>query len=776
MIKEFECKNLFNKAIEEGINLFLGAGFSVNAKDGNGNALPLGGELLEELKDKFQDIKVYNDLSKACTKLKNTHKEEFYEFLEERFNVVEYDSRYDAIKKINTKNIYTTNIDNLLYKILDNGNKYLYDRSKKGAGFKETSIINYFPLHGCINNHDDYVFGTTELATAFSKRSKEESWKCLAEDASNKAILFWGWNFQDTGPIEAMYVNEKKVNSNINKWVLLYEPTEETKDFLKTLQFNIIEADTEELLQYIDEYITSKIHINTNYDNNYINSNVKKYCAPKNDKDLKRYPLQMMFLDYMSRWSHIYSNQVPRTKKYKQIAETILSEKNIIIYGIRGSGKSTLLRQLLIYLDSNREKTYLEAPSVEMARQYIKDVNETRVIVFIDDCFRDTDAILEICKHENIQIVAFDRDFSYESQFSKLPKEKFCEPIDTTEIDIEDAQSILNIIPNEIKKTNSSTKNFHRDPTIPNLLAASLHSLNFNYFNRFMDNAPKEAEVFLMICYVHSCGVPCSFDMVYSYLGEENYTWKQMREIIDRIGGLIKDNASILGSYSIDFENQDYYECRSRFFAEKILESIPKKTSILSTILMTFAENVPVYKICWYDKFKRSAYDADLATKAFPRETDGEKYYNICRGKDETEYVYQQAALYFSRRENYPKAFEWIDKARNISHYNRFSIDSTYAKLYFDVNKNTDKNLALEALRILSDCCKKDKRKSIHFLTYANCVLEFYKIYGNEGTDILGKEALMYIEDGLSEGNWSLSKKNQKALKSVRVRLKEYME
>lgn len=43
MIKEFECQNLFNKAIEEGINLFLGAGFSVNAKDGNGNALPLGG-------------------------------------------------------------------------------------------------------------------------------------------------------------------------------------------------------------------------------------------------------------------------------------------------------------------------------------------------------------------------------------------------------------------------------------------------------------------------------------------------------------------------------------------------------------------------------------------------------------------------------------------------------------------------------------------------------------------------------------------------------------
>ena len=69
-------------------------------------------------------------------------------------------------------------------------------------------------------------------------------------------------------------------------------------------------------------------------------------------------------------------------------------------------------------------------------------------------------------------------------------------------------------IPNNLKKENASTKRFEKDPTILNLLAGILKPLSFNFIKDFYSKSELSAKVFLMICYVHSCGVPCSFDMV----------------------------------------------------------------------------------------------------------------------------------------------------------------------------------------------------------------------------------------------------------------------
>lgn len=44
-----ENEHLFNNALSTGINLFVGAGFSILAKDEDGNRLPLGSELSKEL-------------------------------------------------------------------------------------------------------------------------------------------------------------------------------------------------------------------------------------------------------------------------------------------------------------------------------------------------------------------------------------------------------------------------------------------------------------------------------------------------------------------------------------------------------------------------------------------------------------------------------------------------------------------------------------------------------------------------------------------------------
>ena len=46
-------ESLFKQALTNGINLFCGAGFSVEALDKNGQTLPVGATLLDELKIKF---------------------------------------------------------------------------------------------------------------------------------------------------------------------------------------------------------------------------------------------------------------------------------------------------------------------------------------------------------------------------------------------------------------------------------------------------------------------------------------------------------------------------------------------------------------------------------------------------------------------------------------------------------------------------------------------------------------------------------------------------
>ena len=57
-------------------------------------------------------------------------------------------------------------------------------------------------------------------------------------------------------------------------------------------------------------------------------------------------------------------------------------------------------------------------------------------------------------------------------------------------------------------------------------------------------------------------------------------------------------------------------------------------------------------------------------------------------------------------------------------------VDSTYAKNNFDVNLHANQEQAQIALDIMSDCCKNDKRKSIHFANLAKCCLAYYDTYG----------------------------------------------
>ena len=336
---EIGYESLFKQALSNGISLFCSAGFSVEALDKKGHTLPVGATLLDELKAEFPSIQSYKNLPKACTKLLQTDKGSFYSFLNERFTVETVPDMYKAILNVNVRNIYTTNIDNLFFKLYESSDNALYlaDRSVRGDEYTNIGSsspqnqVNYFPLHGCVRTPGDYVFGATDIASAFSQKNRKQSWSSLATDAEQHAILFWGWNFEDSGPIESMYGGQSHVNENEKKWVLLHNPDEETIDFLSSLNFSIIKGDTKGMLQYLQTLFQGDTcqKEDTSLEAP-ISEKLNEFLPPLSNEE-GSYPLKSFFCDYTPRWSYIYSKSIPRLSYYKKIAEWIAGKKTLFL-------------------------------------------------------------------------------------------------------------------------------------------------------------------------------------------------------------------------------------------------------------------------------------------------------------------------------------------------------------------------------------------------------------------------------------------------------------
>src|ERR1700730_18045186 len=107
-----ENENTFKKALADGINLFVGSGFSILTEDVDGRSLPMGRQLLSELRDEFK-IPDAEDLTlpQLCTILESERKDQLYAFLKKRFTVQKFDIRYEVLESLNIKTVFTTNID-----------------------------------------------------------------------------------------------------------------------------------------------------------------------------------------------------------------------------------------------------------------------------------------------------------------------------------------------------------------------------------------------------------------------------------------------------------------------------------------------------------------------------------------------------------------------------------------------------------------------------------------------------------------------------------------
>lgn len=74
-IERFDCKHTLIESMHSGINLFVGAGFSVHAKNKIGLTLPIGSELIKELHTHVGPG--LDDLAKYCSVMERKKKKGF---------------------------------------------------------------------------------------------------------------------------------------------------------------------------------------------------------------------------------------------------------------------------------------------------------------------------------------------------------------------------------------------------------------------------------------------------------------------------------------------------------------------------------------------------------------------------------------------------------------------------------------------------------------------------------------------------------------------------
>jgi len=759
----FDNQNIFENTLVNGINFFLGAGFSVLSKNKDGLKLPIGNDLCNELKTEFS-INGNFSLPQISTILENTKRVEFYSFLKKRFSIGEFDNRYLSIERINIKSIYTTNIDDLIYQIF-NGfeDKYLNDVSHNGTTLNDNSAVDYSALHGCILSDDrKLIFDVSSLNNAYSNSPR--IWDYLSHDIERTPTLFWGYSLADSGVIQSLTSNRTLKSAQKDMWIIVRKEEQDTAPYYESMGFNIIISDTEEFLDYLSnvKIKTSIISLKKN-----ISDEIKYFFSrnlvPKNSAGLAVRPISNFIMGNPPIWSDIFSTQIYKTSYFSKVQNEILSKKNNIILGGPVTGKTTLLMQLAAFTEyPEGYKLIFNNINSHKADLLMNVFKDKQVLIFIDNFSDSIESFNTLSKVKNFTLVGFDRSHNY-GIISHLIDDKEFKFSNITKLGDHDIQGIYDLLPIDQRKPKLSreTSSSYDKDSIFEFISRNVKFSNISerYQNVLKDLEEKDsylAEFLVLASYVHCSRTPLSFDMLYSYFGDDIDNYSEIYQMREDLKDLIKD-------YSGDLmmeEDQDYYYPRSIYTAETILKVANK--DLLKTVLETALYRIPSAQIPFYNIYRKSAYDKNLVLRAFPDWNDGKKFYEDVYEYDfKNPYVLQQGALYLAQKKRYTEAFHWIDRAITQTNNKFFSIRNSHAIILFDANINSRdettevRNQLDFSMSILERCIKDDNRKIFHAIRYAQQAKEYSKRYFDDKTKQYLSKSKSWIKEELRKNNWN---------------------
>ena len=747
----FDNEALFVSLVSNyGMNLYLGAGFSVYADNEAGEKLPLGNEINKHLIDVF-GLKTNREytLSKSCQKIKKDNKDALERLLKETYRVKSFDKMYTGLCRLPIKNIITLNIDNLVERIYEDesSTKIIADNNITGP-LEKNNVVNLYKLHGSVTYPmgSDMSFTDKELTDLFVR--EPGLFNTVSLKLSSAPTLFWGTSFGDNDSLELICHSEIYSKSATPKWIVVYplDNVEDTIEDLEDLGFNIVVADTKELMEYLCSLSFAastkvKKYVYREYRENFPANFI---CNELEHSSVRR-PVMDFFSGAEPVISDILSSNVKRTSYFNQILQTIFSKRVTLITGIPGCGKSTLLMQLAFGKEIDGRKFWFNSIIKQEAEKLVKLVKDDKnVTVFLDNLYSNVDAFEVLKGSSNIKLVLAERALNYEyvKRFLSISSDAI---VDVSNLAASDIQ---NICLSMNKSSSDAIALMEKNENISLLEIVFFASTNAQIKERisgyikdlaeFKDEKLKIdlLELYTLVNYTSSCGIPATMDMLYFYFGDliENYE--------DIIYALKKMNKIIVETTDEELkidESQDYLIMRSKLFAEKSIFLIPPE--IFAHVLEKFLDKVSPHAIYRYDIFKRKAYDADFTRRAFSK-TRGIQFYEKLLLQNSNPYVRHQYSIFLQRKGDINLAWEQIDRAHTECQKKIFSIANTHAIIMFEKNmaveakneKELDiqKNTIGRSFSTLEYCLSQDIRVSYHALTYARNAIRYYEKFGKD--------------------------------------------
>lgn len=764
---KIENEHSLKEALRSGVNLFVGAGFSVDAENKKGDKLPLGKNLALELCEKFGK-KASDNLSKISTLLEKTNRTEFYKFLVEKFTVAEFPKYYYAINKLNLKGVYTTNIDNLISKIVSaNPKRYLHNQAQNGVP-TDSKAIPYLPLHGSVEDAEpNFVFDVVSLANIYNDASR--IWSFLSHAVEKYPTVFVGYGLNDSSTIQALTSQKTFNNAQKEKWILLIKDDEDDIEYYKSLGFSIIIANTKEFLEYIENVSLDQGVINSKKKNDELVSLLKGNLIPTSIKGQVVRPIDEFFKGQAPTWGDIINNNIYKTSHYHTIHNSIfVPDKHIIITGAPVTGKTTLMMQIAYNVKYSGVKLIFNNLTLSSAEYYSKLIGDNAVLIFIENFTDDINAFLKLAELKRVKLVGVDRSHNLNMVNHKFPANKY-EIINVTQLTESDTQNIFDSLPPSIRgrSIKREQRNQYEDDSIFEFVIRNIKGQNvasrYDGVLKKLEREHHELAEFLVLCgYMHSSRVPLSLEVACSYFSDPNqlYNYRKVFEMRHDLDDLLKDYYS---NELLD-QDMDFYYPRSYFIAESIIKSASR--DVLKEVMNKVIDRVPTVQIHNYHTFKKHAFDKSIVSKAFPDWKEGKEFYERVFLYDfKNPYVLQQGALYLSMKKKYHDAFSWIDRAITMTNNKHFSIRNSHAIILFDANYNvdsTDAERQLDAsMDILSQCINSDLRTTFHAKTYADQAIRYYNKYGNNRAVSYLGQAKLWLEKEIQERGWDYDVKKQ---------------
>ena len=769
----FDKETLFKELVTKyGLNLYLGAGFSTYAYNADGESLPLGNAINERLIKLFSldESRKFN-LSKTCQKIKKDNADMLEKFLKETYTVKSFDREYISITRLPIKNIVTINIDNLLEKVYDDpeSSVNLSDSAIYGSLEKE-KVVNLYKLHGSVT----YPLGTK---MSFTEKELTDLFirdKGLFETVSFKLsvapTIFWGTSLYDNNTLELICNSESYAKSAMQKWIVVY-PDAKNKEFIEDFEdlgFNIIEADTKELIQYLKNQSYARgIDIKKYVYREYREKFPGNFVCNEFKRSGVRRPVVDFFAGAEPQISDIMSNNVSRISYFSSVLEVILSGNITLITGIPGCGKSTLLMQLAFSNELSGRKFWFNNIIKQEAERLIKLVEkDDNVIVFIDNLYNNIDALQVLKSKDNIRLVVAERalNFEYVKRFLNISSDRI---LDISNLNSGDVQMICK----SMNRSSADAIDLIRENENISLLEivffvatnAVIQDRIKRYINdllRFEDESLKInlLELFTLVNYTSYCGIPCSMDMMYFYFSDDIDSYTDILYALEKMNKIIVESSED----SVYEQDQNYMVMRSKLFSEKSLSLIDNH--MIAQVLNGFLDRVSTQIIYRYDIFKRRAYDADLTKRAFDVDS-GIKFYEKILEINQSPYIRHQYALFLQRKNLYDPAWKQIDQAYTESRKKIFSIANTHAIIMFEKNINNKtnnenelvllKNTIDKSFSTLEYCITQDVRVNYHVLTYSRHAIRYYERFGiDEYTEQYIDSALNQLDIILTSGEY----------------------